>query len=711
LCDGRILAFSLAQPRELVLTFKRVPTVRLGRHIVSTAVWLIPIALGAVLTMSQLSIVTRLQNLVFDGYLSFSPRQWSPASPVRVIDIDDESLAKYGQWPWPRTRLAQLTSKLQSLGAAAIGFDIVFAEPDQTSPEQIVARLPDGEERRQLAAIFTHTDSHSEAFAEAIKNSPSVLAFGLVASGGQPPPRLKAGFAFAGDDPAQFLVPHYQSAIVPLPELAAVASGLAAIQSAQEHDLIVRQVPLLYAETGADGKTSLAPSLAAELLRVAQGASTIIVRSSNASATTAFGAHSGINAVKIGDLEIGTDGDGSVRVRFSGYQASKRHISAIDVLEDQVDPENINGKIILVGASALGLHDIRATPLEGTVPGVDIHAELIEHIVANLHLTRLDFAPAVEAFVLIIGVLVLAFLARRLKALGSAILVTVMIVGIIGFSYWLFSAQDLLFDPITPATTWLATYGTMTVAAFRKTERERRAVRDAFSRYLAPAVVARLVADPSKLRLGGELRRVTILFSDVRNFTSRSETLDAQGVVEFLNRLHTPLTQAVLNHGGTIDKYIGDGLMAFWNAPLDVPDHANAAVAAALDMLAAVPKIDLEMEAEARAKGRPHIPVRIGIGINTGDVFVGNMGSNQRFDYSIVGDPVNVAARLESATKERGVMVLVSEATATAATTFSFQALGEIDLKGKSAATRIFSLDPATLPSFASSAAPKEVAA
>jgi adenylate cyclase len=667
---------------------------RIRRRIGAAALWLAPIGIGVCLTLSQLPFVERLQNLVFDSYLSIAPRPWSPDLPVRVVDIDDASLARYGQWPWPRTRLATLTTKLQQLGAAAIGFDILFAEADQTSPEEIVKRLPEGEERQTLAAIFNHGRSHGEAFAEALRQAPSIIAFVPTNGGSEPAPKQKSGFATAGDDPVQFLPP-FDSAVVPLPELAQAASGLAAITLGQNRDFVVRTVPLLYAIRNRDGTATLAPSLAAEALRIAEGASTIIIRSSNASGQTAYGASTGINTVKIGDAEIATDSNGSVRVRFAGYQPG-RHISVADVLENRVDRANIENRIVLIGASAAALGDIRATPLEGAVPGTDIYAELIEHVASGSHLSRPDFAPGLEAFVLVVGAVVVGLLARRLKALGSAVAAAVMILAAGAISYWLFRTQDLLFDPIMPGGTWLAMYGVITVAVFRRTERERRAVRDAFSRYLAPAVVERLVADPSKLRLGGEVRRVTILFSDVRGFTARSETLDAQGVVDFLNRLHTPLTQAVLNHGGTIDKYIGDGLMAFWNAPLDVPDHANAACRAALDMLAAVPKIDAELAAEAESKGRPHVGLRIGIGINTGDVFVGNMGSNQRFDYSIVGDPVNVAARLESATKERRVTLLVSETTAQAATEFPFRSLGVIDLKGKSEATQIFSLDQAS---------------
>ncbi len=641
--------------------------------------------------MAQLPLVTRLQNLVFDGYQSMSPRPWQPDLPVRVVDIDEPSLARYGQWPWPRDRMALLTRKLQEFGAAAIGFDVIFAERDQTSPGEIAKRLPAGPERQALEEIAAKNASHEDLFAQALAELPSLLAFVATNDGGEPPPKMKAGFAFAGDDPDQFLQ-HFTGTILPLTSLLDAASGLAAITLSQDHDQIVRQVPLLYALAGKDGAVELAPSLAAEALRIAQQASTIVVKSSNASGEAGFGANTGITAVKIGDLEIPTDRNGTVRVRFSGYQ-KKRHISVGDLLEDKVERAEIEGRIALVGSSAAGLGDIRATPLEGSVPGTDIYAELIEHVTSAQRLVRPDFAPGLEASLIVLGGLLIGLLVRRLKALGAAIGAAVLIGGVAVASYALFLHRDLLVDPLMPAATWLSLYGTLTVAAFRRTERERRAVREAFSRYLAPAVVARLVADPSKLKLGGELRHVTILFSDARNFTARSETLDAQGVVDFLNRLHTPLTAAVLDHGGTIDKYIGDGLMAFWNAPLDVIDHANAACRAALDMLAAIPAIDAAMRAEAETKGRPHVPVRIGIGINTGDVFVGNMGSDQRFDYSIVGDPVNVAARLESATKERGVDILVSQSTAAAATDFRFRALGEIDLKGKSQATAIFTID------------------
>jgi adenylate cyclase len=256
----------------------------------------------------------------------------------------------------------------------------------------------------------------------------------------------------------------------------------------------------------------------------------------------------------------------------------------------------------------------------------------------------------------------------------------------------MFLHRDLLFDPVIPGVSWVATYLCMTFVVYRQSEQEKRFVRGAFQRYLSPSVVEQLAADPSRLRLGGETRDVSILFSDARNFTARSEALDAEGVVQFLNALHTPLTAAVLAQRGTIDKYIGDGLMAFWNAPLDASDHADLACAAALAMLAAVPDIDAGLRRDAEAAGRPHTPLAIGIGLNTGSAFVGNMGSDQRFDYSVVGDPVNVAARLEAATKEWGVPIIAAETTRLAAKSHIFVELGAISVRGKSEEMQIFAL-------------------
>ncbi len=526
-----------------------------------------------------------------------------------------------------------------------------------------------------------------DPLAAAFARAPVVAALALSFDGKPQAPPVKSGFVSLGDDPRSSLYT-FPAAVVPLSAIATAAQGLGAITYIPDGDLIVRKQPLVFA-VGPKNATQFVPSLTAEALRVASRTDTIVIKSTNASGEKTYSG-TAVLAIAIGDVIIPTDRDGSVRLRYAGWQ-TQRYIPAWRVLAGEAADE-MQGRIVLIGTSAAALGDVRSTPLDAAVPGIDIHAELLENIFTGARLTRPDFAPGIENVALVVGGLVIAWIARRSRPLPAA-LVAMAIVASGWLASWLaFRWGGALIDPLMPSATWLACFATMTVAVYRASERDRRFVRLAFTRYVAPAIVERLAADPSQLRLGGEQREVTVLFSDVRDFTARAETLGAEGVVDFLNALHTPLTRAVLDEAGTIDKYMGDGMMAFWNAPLQVADHASRACRAALKMMAQIPTIDRATTGSADAQ---HPALRIGIGINTGEVFVGNMGSQQRFDYSIVGDRVNVAARLESLTKELGVPILVSEATARAARGFHFVDLGEHDLRGRSAATHVYALHDA----------------
>ena len=635
-----------------------------------------------------------LRNLVFDQYQKLGPRPWTPDLPVRVVAIDDASLQQFGQWPWPRKLLADLTERLAAQGAAAVAFDIVFAEEERSAPASLLARLPAIPERdayvRALEARgFGGRDTASDGLALALGRVPSVLALVLTQDKNSTNVPVKAGFATAGDDPASFIA-HFTSAVLPLSKLIEPAAGLGAINWSPDRDLIVRKVPLLFAIASHDA-AALVPGLDAEVLRVAQHADTVIVKSSNASGATGYGATTGVVAVKIGSLEISTEADATVRVHFAGTEP-RRHLSAARVLAGEIPDGEIAGRIMLVGATASALADVRSTPLEAAVPGVDVHAELLEHVLSGDRLARPDYAGGLEALLLVFGGFASTLLARFAKPVTAAAAVSAVVVALCGGSFLSYSRAALLFDPLLPGATWLVAYVGMTIIVYRRSERQRQFVRNAFSRYLAPALVARLAANPAALKLGGEARDVTVLFTDMRDFTRRAEKLGAVAVVDLLNRVHTPLTQSVLAQSGTIDKYLGDGLMAFWNAPLDVPDHAGHACRAALAMCAALPALNTELAAQAGVAGLSYEPVEIGIGINTGEVFVGNLGSQQRFDYSIIGDPVNVAARLEAATKEFCVPILASAATARAARDFLFLPLGEIAIKGKAETTQVFAL-------------------
>lgn len=655
--------------------------------------WIAPTAIGLMFCLWSPPSVERLRNLIFDYDQRAAPRAYDPEAPVRVIDIDDASLAKIGQWPWSHQQLANLTDRLTGLGAATIAFDVLFAERDRLAPADLLAELPKLPERDALiSALAAHGVSGTKNFAQAIAKVPTALPFALTNGDTKESVPVKTGFVTAGDDPRQF-IRHFRSAILPLPELREAAAGLGSINWAPDSDLIVRKVPLVLA-LGSGDDAQLVPGLDAEALRLAQHADAIVIKSSNASGAGAFGRPTGVVAVKIGAFEIPTESDGMVRVRYAGSQAA-RHIPAWRVFAGEVPKNEIEGRILLIGASAAALSDLRSSPLEAAIPGVDAHAEVLEQIIAGAFLARPDYALGLEALLLVAGGLLAAALARFAKPVVGAVALLWLLVFLAAAHVFAFARLQLLFDPLMPGVTWIFAYAVMTIAVFRRSERQRQFVRKAFSRYLAPALVERLADDPAKLTLGGEAREVTILFSDIRNFTRRCEGLDAAAVVAFLNEVHTPLTEAVLDESGTIDKYIGDGLMAFWNAPLDVPQHAARACRAALAMHKAIARLNAEGAQAADLRGEDYELVAIGIGLNLGEVFVGNMGAEQRFDYSIVGDPVNVAARLESATKELQVPILVSASIVKAAADFVFLPLGRIDLKGKSAASEIYALHAA----------------
>ena len=630
------------------------------------------------------SPVARMRSLVFDAYQRVNPRAFDPALPVRVIDIDEESLKQVGQWPWPRTVLADLVTKLGQNGAAAIGFDMVFPEPDRMSPANTLRFWPKSEALAGLREEVEKLPSNDQVFAEAIGTVPVVLGF-IAAPQGTSIPETKTGFAHGGDDPRLF-APYYPGAAASLKELQDKAQGAGSLNWIPDQDQIIRRMPMVISV----GDT-LYPSFAADMLRIAQGASTYMVKSSGASGEKAFGEKTGMVKIRVGDFEIPTEADGQMWIRFTP-EAKERYLPAWKVLNGEIGREDIEGRILLIGTSAAGLLDLRATPLEASVPGVSLHAQAIEQILQGSFLQRPDFATAAELlYILVIGLLI-AFLIYRMGALGSAVLGGAAVAAVIAISWYAFDAFGWLVDPIYPAVALTAIYLVGTLVVFLRTERERNRVRHAFSHYMAPALVKRLADDPSRLRLGGETRDMTLLFSDVRGFTGISEGLDAEELTRFLNSLFTPLSNIILDEQGTIDKFMGDAVMAFWNAPLDDSAHPSHACSAALRMMREMVTLNERWREEAEAKGRPFKPVRLGIGLNTGICCVGNLGSETRFDYSVIGDNVNVASRLEGQSKTYDVGTVVGKSTTARAPDFAFLELDLLKVKGKTEATRVFAL-------------------
>jgi adenylate cyclase len=628
--------------------------------------------------------VEGLELKAFDIFQRLKPRAYEEA-PVRIVDIDDESLARLGQWPWPRTQVAQLVTHLAQSGARAIVFDIVFAEADRTSPKHTLTLLPETSEFDLVRSQMSALPDHDQILAKAVSRANVVTGFSFSTSPTEAGPKKKASFSYAGDNPLQYL-PEFAGAVVNLPELESESSGNGSFAIIAESDGIIRRVPLLFRF-----KNELYPSLALEAVRTAQGAQTYIVKSSGSSGERSFGEHTGISSVRAGRSIVPTDSEGRLWLYDTSYRPEP-WIPAWQVLSDGFNRESVADTIVFIGTSASGLKDIRATPLNPVAAGVEVHAQLVEQILVEDFLRRPDWAPGAEFLYLILLGLILILLMPRLGALWCALIGGISIAAVLGISWYAFSRHQWLLDPILPSAACFVIYLTASLANFMRTESERLQIRSAFSHYLSPALVERLAKDPAQLKLGGETRNITILFADIRGFTSISEKMDAQELTRFMNQYLTPMTELILKQSGTIDKYIGDCIMAFWNAPLSDPHHSAKACSAALSMRDFLVRWNGTRKEGSELKGEPFIPIHIGVGINTGDCCVGNIGSEQCFNYSALGDDVNLASRLEGETKVYGVDVIIGEKTRDQVQDYAALELDLIRVKGKEKPTRIFAL-------------------
>jgi adenylate cyclase len=633
--------------------------------------------------MADPPFLASIRAQVFDQYQYFKPRDYKP-SPVRVIDIDDETLARFGQWPWPRTLVAKLIIELSKLGAAVIAFDFVFAEPDRTSPAQVIPLWGNSPAVAKLKAEIESLPDHDRFMARIIKKSRVVTAFALLPWEGGGTPAIKAGFATAGDDPRLFL-PTYRGAATSLQMFEEAALGNGSFSVAPERDGVIRRLPLLLK---LDDK--LYPSLGAEALRVAQNATTYVVSSSGAHGVESFGQETGISSIKVGSFPVLTDRGGRVWLYDSGRVAD-RVVPAWKVLEGKAPPDLILGSILFVGSSAAGLQDIRKSPLQSVVAGVQLHAQLIEQVINNDYLIRPELAGGVEVVFLALVSGILVLLMRRLGAIRCAVLGLFMVAVAVGLSWYAFASLKLLFDPVYPSLAAGLVYVSASFLGYISTELDKRRIRHAFSHYMAPEMVDRLAAHPEQLKLGGEMREITVLFCDIRNFTGISERLEAQSLTGLINRFLTPMTDSVMSRRGTIDKYIGDCIMAFWNAPLDDPQHGIHACQAALSMRERLVTLNAELSSEGGALAEV-APLRFGIGLNSGVCTVGNLGSMQRFDYSVLGDTVNVTSRIEGLTKSFGVDIIIGERTRELSTEFTTIELDLVRVRGKTAPARIYAL-------------------
>ena len=625
-----------------------------------------------------------LQNArlkVFDIYQNIKPRPLMDNSPVIIVDLDDASLEQVGQWPWPRNVIAQMIANLFNMGVSTVGFDVIFSEPDRMNPSSIVNSVVGLDD--DMKAKLEKLPSNDAIFGDVIRQARKVVIGQSVIntakdySSRKPLASFVAERAEKGAPQPRRWIKQVEGLLRNVPELEASAAGFGLLNTDPENDGIVRRVPSVYSYGD-----KLYPALSLELMRVALGRPGV----------TILGDEAGIKDIAIApNVRPKADKNGIMWPYFSKSD-KKKYISAKDILNGTVDKAKIAGKIAIVGTSAVGLLDIKTIPTESLVPGVEVHAQLIESVLTNSYLTVPSIANAVEMALILFAGLIIIILVPWIGAKWTLLFFLAVVGGAAGTSWYFFDQERYLIDASYGIAVILTLYVTLTYASYASEESQRRATRDAFSKYMSPAVVARVVEDPNLLSLGGSKRDMSVLFCDVRGFTGISELFDAEGLTTLINKLLTPLTNVILANKGTVDKYMGDAIMAFWNAPLDDPDHARNACISALGMVAEMAPLNARLEEEAKVEGRPHLPLKVGLGINTGDAVVGNMGTAQRMDYSVLGDTINTGSRLEGQSKTYGVDIVLGPNTWARVPDFATIELDIIQVKGKKVGLHVYAL-------------------
>ena len=613
-------------------------------------------------------VLSQLRVAQFDQFQRWQPRQAGP-DLVRVVDVDEASLAAYGQWPWPRTRLMALVQRLQEAGVRAIAFDVLLAEPDRTAP-QAMAKLWQSAPANAVLQTLPDPDL---ALAQALSGAGVVLGSSLSQSAAPhldtdraQQPALPFRVVSTGAQPAKAL--EFASAVWPLPLLSAQADGLGAMNFTADADGVLRRVPLMFRLNG-----QWVPSLSAETLRVAQGARNYLVRSNEA----------GVQEVRVGALTVPTTAQGEIWLDF-GQQLPGLLVPAAQVLSGQLATDQWKGKVVVIGSTAAGLMDMRSSPLGHLMPGGQAQAMALSQMLSGQHLLRPAWARGVEGLALLLSMLLTGVVGLRAPVRWSASLAGVLAMALLAGAWWAFLQERWLLDAINPALAVLLTFGLASGVRHRKTERQQRWLRQAFSRYVSPNRVAHLMAHPEQLVLSGKRQQCSFVFTDLAGFTSMIEASDPAQIVSVINAYLDAMLTIIFKHEGTLDRFMGDALVVMFSAPVPQADYRQRALDCALDMHAFASSYARQQQ----ARGLPWGSTRIGV--HSGEVIVGNFGGQNFFDYRALGDPINTAARLESVNKHLGTRVCVSQAILDGCLNVSVRPVGRLLLKGKSAALHAF---------------------
>lgn len=665
----------------------------LAKHWTRIAVTLIPLvfALLHASGIMTLGVLQRLDDIIYDARLRATMPKTLDERIV-IVDIDEKSLAQVGRWPWSRNRLAELTDELfDRQQVALLGFDVVFAEPDDSSGLKRLRQLAQSELKDQpgfadrVNQLQASLD-YDAAFAKSLQKRPVVLGYYFTGehdgTSGVLPAPVMTKEALRGR-PIKFTSwKGYGSNIEQLGR-AAPAGGF--FNPVVDGDGVVRSVPLL-----AEYKDQYYESLALAMFRILMG-SPAVEPGFPAEKYLARSYH-GLDSIrlKLGEKSLAVPvAEGVITlVPYRGpggpEAGSYKYVSAGDLIAKRLAPGSLKGKIVLVGTTAPGLKDLRVTPVGEAYAGVESHANLISGLLDGKIPVKPDYALGYDVVILVLAGLTLAFGLPLLSAMRAVLLSVAVVAVVVGLNFWLYLSGGLVM-PLGAALAMALTAFALNMSyGYFVESRSKRELANLFGTYVPPELVDEMVKDPDSYSMKAANKELTVMFCDMRGFTKMSERMEPTQLQELLNSVFNRLTDLIRGNRGTIDKYMGDCVMAFWGAPVETAQHAHLAVKSAMEMANAVRKIN----DEHRSKGIPEIG--IGIGLNTGTMCVGDMGSDIRRSYTVIGDAVNLGSRLEGLSKAYGVDIVVSESTRKLAPEFAWQELDKVRVKGKEQAVSIF---------------------
>jgi len=617
----------------------------------------------------------RLEGLAYDirlqSTLTIHPKR--QFLPIIIVDIDEKSIKKFGRFPWSRSVVAKLHNNLVDAGVSVVAYDVLFSESEINPIDKVINKSDDERLNNTLRKIKDNYDADKE-FSDALSQSDAVI--GLLFEHNQ---ALKVGglpkSIFESDVPTEYLpAPDFSGYVAGLNILQSSALGNGFINSAPDEDGFVRYAMLL-----AKHNNQLYPSLALEVARLYTLTDTLKIESEE------FGDDYTITGVKLGSDVIPTDDYGRVAIPFRGPAFSFPYVSASDVLEKEFDSSLFEQSIVFIGTSAVGHADLRTTPVGIQYPGVEVHANLLEGLIfPELLPSRPDWIDGAVVLIIIIVGLVGVFVLPILELIGIVLYFFITISLFLSLNVYSWSQHYLDFPQVSILSLIILQVIILGSLSFFNEHKQKLQIKSIFDQYVPPAHINSILSDPKAMSVSGERRYMTVLFADIRNFTSISEQLNATELKEMLNIYFTPITQIIFEYEGTIDKYVGDMVMAFWNAPLEVNKHEQLAVLCALKMQDKVRELELILSEQNMPK------IEIGIGINTGDMNVGDMGSIYRKAYTVLGDAVNLGSRLEGITKFYGVKILVSDDTYSKCDEIAFRPIDRVKVKGKAKPVTIY---------------------